>query len=321
MFTCIYNGEKEKKTGKSVFGETMQKIISEDPKAAYLDADLMNSIGTWGLEEKFKNQVFQCGIQEANMMGVAGGLAAVGMKPFTHTFASFASRRAFDQVYISIAYAQNSVRVIGSDPGIQAAYNGGTHMPFEDICLYRAIPHSTVIEFTDAAMTASLLPVMKDRPGFTYARMGRKNSVAVYSEDSTFEIGKGNVLRNGNDVTFIACGMMVAESMKAAEELEKEGVSAAVIDMFTIKPLDEELVASYAKQTGAIVTAENGNYVGGLGAAVATFLAETCPIPVMRVGVKDLFGQVGSVDFLAEFYGLTAKDLIGAAKKAIALKK
>jgi transketolase len=321
MFTCIYNGEKEKKTGKSVFGETMQKIISEDPKAAYLDADLMNSIGTWGLEEKFKKQVFQCGIQEAHMMGVAGGLAAVGMKPFAHTFAAFASRRAFDQVFISIAYAQNSVRVIGSDPGIQAAYNGGTHMPFEDICLYRAIPHATVIEFTDAAMTASLLQVMKDRPGFTYARMGRKNSVAVYSKDSTFEIGKGNVLRDGNDVTFIACGMMVAESMKAAIELEKEGISAAVIDMFTIKPLDEDLVASYAKQTGAIVTAENGNYVGGLGAAVATFLSETCPIPVMRIGIKDLFGQVGSVDFLAEFYGLTAKDLKDAAKKAIALKK
>lgn len=321
MFTCIYNGEKEKKTGKSVFGETMHKMVAEDPKTAYLDADLMNSIGTWGLEEKYKNQVFQCGIQEANMMGVAGGLAAVGMKPFTHTFASFASRRVFDQVFISIAYAKNSVRVIGSDPGIQAAYNGGTHMPFEDICLYRAVPHSTVIEFTDAAMTAALLPIMKEREGFTYARMGRKNAIAVYSEDSTFEIGKGNVLRDGNDVTLIACGMLVAESLKAAEELEKEGISAAVIDMFTIKPLDEELVASYAKQTGAIVTAENGNYVGGLGSAVSTFLSETNPVPVIRIGVRDEFGQVGSVDYLAEVYGLTAKDIVAAAKKSIALKK
>lgn len=320
MFKCIYNGEKEVKAGKSVFGETIRKMLEEDSQVVYLDADLMNSIGTSGLENSFPNQVIEVGIQEANMMGVAGGLSAVGKKPFAHTFASFAGRRCYDQVFISIAYAKNNVRVIGSDPGITSAYNGGTHMPFEDICLYRAIPHSTVIEFTDSAMTAALLPVLKDRQGLTYCRLSRKNCVAIYSEDSTFEPGNANVLREGKDITIIACGLMVAESLKAAQELEKESISAAVIDMFTIKPLDEAKVLEFARKTGAVVTAENANIVGGLGAAVAGYLSESQPTPVIRVGVKDEFGQVGAPEYLAEIYGLTSTEIISAAKKAISMK-
>ncbi len=186
--------------------------------------------------------------------------------------------------------------------------------------LYRAIPHATVIEFTDSAMAGALLPLLKDHPGLTYGRLSRKNCVAVYSEDSTFEPGKGNLLRDGTDVTIVACGMMVAESLKAADLLEKEGISAAVIDMFTIKPLDEALIAEYAKKTGAFVTAENGNIVGGLGAAVAASLSESSPKPVIRVGVKDEFGQVGTPDYLAGVYGLTSKEVIEAAKKAISMK-
>ncbi len=320
MFRCIYNGEKEAKAGKSVFGATIREILETDPQAVYLDADLMNSIGTAGLENAFPDQAIQAGIQEANMMGVAGGLSAVGKKPFAHTFAAFAARRCYDQVFIPIAYAKNNVRIIGSDPGVTSAYNGGTHMPFEDICLYRAIPHATVIEFTDSAMTASLLPALKDRPGLTYCRLSRKNCVAIYSEDSTFTPGVANVLRDGADVTIIACGMMVAEALQAAIALEKEGISAAVIDMFTIKPLDEAKVLEYAKKTGAIVTAENGNIVGGLGAAVAAYLSETHLTPVVRVGVKDEFGQVGTPEYLAEVYGLTAAEIISAAKKSIGLK-
>jgi len=320
MFKCIYNGEKEAKAGKNVFGETIRKMLEEDSQVVYLDADLMNSIGTSGLENSFPNQVIEVGIQEANMMGVAGGLSAVGKKPFAHTFASFAGRRCYDQVFISIAYAKNNVRVIGSDPGITSAYNGGTHMPFEDICLYRAIPHSTVIEFTDSAMTAALLPVLKDRQGLTYCRLSRKNCIAIYSEDSTFEPGNATVLREGKDITIIACGLMVAESLKAAQELEKEGISAAVIDMFTIKPLDEVKVLEFARKTGAVVTAENANIVGGLGAAVAGYLSESQPTPVIRVGVKDEFGQVGTPEYLAEIYGLTSAEIISAAKKAISMK-
>ena len=193
-------------------------------------------------------------------------------------------------------------------------------MPFEDICLYRAIPNATVIETTDAAMAGAILRQTKDRPGVTYIRLSRKNLPAIYEPGSTFEIGKGNVLRDGKDVAFIVAGLLVAEALKAAEELEKEGISAAVIDMFTIKPLDEALTLEDAKKTGAIVTGENGNIVGGLGAAVAGFLSENRPTPVVRTGVQDRFGQVGAQNFLQEEYGLTAKVLIENAKKAIALK-
>ena len=309
MFKCIYNGEKEKAAGKNVFGATIRKMVAEDSKVCYLDADLMNSIGTYGLEKDYPNQIIECGIQEANMIGVAAGMSAAGMKPFAHTFGSFAGRRVFDQAFMSVA-----------DSGINAAYNGGTHMPFEDICLYRAIPEALVIDCTDSAMLASILPDLKDRKGLTYVRICRKNCVAVYSEDSKFEFGKANVLRDGKDVTIIAAGLMVSEALKAAGKLHEEGIEAAVLDMFCIKPLDEAAVLAYAEKTGAVVTAENGNVVGGLGAAVAEFLGENRPTPLEMVGVRDRFGQVGTVDFLAEEYGLTAAKLVEAAKKAVARK-
>lgn len=320
MFKCIYNGDPEKLAGKAVFGATIKKMIQEDSNVVYLDADLMNSIGTGNFEVEFPNQVVECGIQEQNMIGVAAGMSAVGKKPFAHTFGSFAGRRVFDQAFMSVGYAKNNVRIIGSDSGINAAYNGGTHMPFEDICLYRAIPESTVIDITDSTMLANLLPTLKDRPGLTYIRICRKTCIAIYSEDSTFEIGKANVLRDGKDVTIIAEGLMVSKSLAAAEELEKEGISAAVIDMYTIKPLDKETVLAYAKSTGAIVTAENGNVVGGLGAAVASYLSGVHPIPIKMVGIQDRFGQVGTVDFLAEQYGLTKENLITTVKETLKMK-
>lgn len=321
MYKIIYNGEMEKVAGKKVLGVTMDELLASDKNVVYLDADLMNSSGTAGLEKKYPQQAFCVGIMEANMAGVAGGLSAVGKKPYIHTFGCFAGRRMYDQVFMSIAYAKNKCVVIGSDPGVTAAYNGGTHMPFEDISLYRAIPEATVIDCTDAAMAGAILKQVKDRPGLTYIRLGRKNLPAVYEPGSTFDIGKGIVLRDGTDVTFVVAGLLVGEAMKAAAELESEGISAAVIDMFTIKPLDTALVAEYAKKTGAIVTGENGNVVGGLGAAVASFLAETNPTPVIRTGVLDRFGQVGTQDFLAKEYGLTSVELVANAKKAIAMKK
>ena len=320
MFKCIYNGEKEKTAGKNAFGAAIKKMVQEDSKVVYLDADLMNSIGTFGLDKDFPDQIIECGIQEANMVGVAAGMSATGMKPFVHTFGAFAGRRVFDQAFMSVAYAKNNVVIIGSDSGINAAYNGGTHMPFEDICLYRAVPEALVIDVTDSAMLSSILPDLKDRKGLTYLRICRKNCVAVYSEDSKFEFGKGNVLRDGKDVTFIAAGLMVAPALEAAELLKAEGIDAAVIDMFCIKPLDEKLVLEYAEKTGAIVTGENGNVVGGLGAAVAECLSENRPTPLRMVGVRDRFGQVGTVDFLAETYGLNAKDMVEAAKAVIARK-
>ena len=320
MFKCIYNGEKEKVAGKNVFGATIKKMVQSDSKVVYMDADLMNSIGTYGLDKDYPDQIVEAGIQEANMVGVAAGLSASGMKPIVHTFGSFAGRRVFDQAFMSVAYAKNNVVIVGSDSGINAAYNGGTHMPFEDICLYRAVPEATVIDMTDSTMLASVLPQLVENKGLTYVRICRKNCVAVYSEDSTFEQGKANVLRDGKDVAIIASGYMVSEALKAAEELEKEGISAAVIDMWCIKPLDEACVLKYAAKCGAIVTAENGNVVGGLGAAVSEYLGENLPTPISMVGIRDRFGQVGTVDFLAETYGLTAAKVVEEAKKTIARK-
>lgn len=320
MFKCIYNGEAEKEAGKNVFGATIREMCAADPDVVYLDADLMNSIGTFKLDKDFPNQIIECGIQEANMVGVAAGLSSVGKKPIVHTFGSFAGRRVFDQAFMSVAYAKNTAIIVGSDSGINAAYNGGTHMPFEDICLYRAIPETVVIDVTDSAMLASILPDLKERKGLTYLRICRKNCVAVYDKGSKFEIGKANVLREGADVVIFAAGLMVAKALAAAEELKAEGINAAVIDVFSIKPLDEATVLDYAKKCGAVVTAENGNVLGGLGAAVTELLSEKCPTPVKMVGVRDRFGQVGTVDFLAEEYNLTSADVCAAAKAAIVMK-
>jgi len=317
----IYNGEMDKAQYKSVFGRVMEELLEADRDVVYLDCDLMNSIGTLGLWKKNKRQAINCGIAEANMMGIAGGLSAAGKKPYAHTFGPFATRRSFDQTFISIAYAGQSVRIIGSDPGVVAAFNGGTHMPFEDIALMRSIPHSTVIEISDAAMLEAVLKMVRDRPGVTYLRTTRKNYPAIYSGDHAFTIGKGEILRDGEDVTIIAIGLMVGEAMKAAGMLKEKGISARVVDMFTVKPVDEELILRCAKETGALVTAENHNVNGGLGEAVGAVLLESGhPVPMRRVGVQDEFGSVGPQDYLQRHYGLTAEKIAEAAERALSFK-
>lgn len=314
----IYDGTMDKELYKSIFGQTIEELAGEDSDVVYLDADLMNSFGTYGFWKRNPRQAINCGIAEANMMGIAAGLSAGGKKPYVHTFGPFATRRSYDQSFMSIAYAGNSVRIFGSDPGVTAAFNGGTHMPFEDIALMRAIPHSTVIEISDGAMLRSLMRQIKDREGLTYVRTTRKSYETVYSADHKFEIGKGELLCDGSDVTIIACGLMVSEAMKAAEILKDKGVSAAVADMYTIKPIDAELVVRCAKKTGAVVTAENHNVIGGLGDAVNAVLAENRVLcPVHNHGVTDEFGSVGPQAYLQEFYKLRAEDLAGAAMELI----
>lgn len=318
----IYNGEINALTFKEQFGKTIEDIANNDKNVVYLDADLMNSSGTYGFWKRNPEQAINVGIAEANMMGIAGGLSAGGKYPYVHTFGPFASRRSYDQIFISIAYAGNSACIFGSDPGVCAAYNGGTHMPFEDVALMRAVPKSTVIEISDTVMMDKILRMVKNRKGLTYLRSSRKNYAKVYSEDQEFEIGKGIILRDGKDVTIIATGLMIHEAMKAAEKLAEEGIEARVVDMFTVKPVDSALVADSAKTTGAIVSAENHNIIGGLGDAVAAALFETNSlVPMERVGVKDEFGQVGQQDYLQQHYGLTDKEIYAAAKKAIANKQ
>ncbi len=320
MFKVIYDGSPETVQHKSVFADTVQALSAEDSDIIYLDADLMNSSGTYKFWKEHPERVVNCGISEANMVGVAAGLSAVGKKPYVHTFGPFASRRCYDQAFLSVAYAGNSVRIFGSDPGVQAAFNGGTHMPFEDMALMRAVPESAVFDLADGVQLAAVLRLIKDRKGLSYLRSTRKNYKKIYSEDSQFEIGKGNVLRDGKDLTIIACGMMVSEALAAAEILAKKGIDARIIDMFTVKPIDKDLVIAAAKETGAILTTENHNVIGGLGDAVASVLLENCPVPMIKHGVNDVFGEVGPVDYLAKRFGLTADDVVSQAEKLLARK-
>lgn len=304
----VYDGSMDQEMYKDVFSQTVGILAGEDPDLIYLDADLMNAFGMYNFWKRNPRQAINCGVSEANMMGVAAGLSAAGKKPYVHTFGPFATRRSFDQSFLSIGYAGNSVRIFGSDPGVTAAFNGGTHMPFEDMALMRAVPHSTVIDITDAAMLKKLMRQIKDRQGLTYIRVTRKSYPTVYSEDHPFEIGRGEIIRDGADATVIACGLMVGEAMRAADEMKKTGLHVRVVDMFTVKPIDTELVLRCAKETKAIVTAENHNVIGGLGDAVsAAMLSGDQLVPVKRVGVNDRFGSVGSQDYLQGYYGLTAE--------------
>jgi len=221
---------------------------------------------------------------------------------------------------ISAAYAQQNVRIVGTDPGITAAYNGGTHMPFEDMGVLRSIPGITLIELTDTVMLKDILIQLTKLRGVYYLRMARKNVTSVYQEGSAFDIGHGNLLKDGRDVTIIASGIMINEAFKAAETLQAEDISARIVDMFTWKPIDAEIIEYCARATGALVTAENHNVIGGLGSAVAESAAKTFPVPIEMVGVQDRFGQVGTEGFLREEYNLTSEDIVKAAKRAIKRK-
>ena len=244
---------------RDAYCNTLMELAETDSRIVALDADLVSSSGMKPFFKAYPERAIQCGIAEANMIGVAAGLSLTGKVPFCHSFGPFASRRVCDQIFISAAYAKLNVRIVGSDPGVTAAYNGGTHMPFEDMAVLRGIPEITLIEPCDPVQLADVTRQLVDVYGVYYIRMVRKNATAVYAPGSTFEIGKGNLLRAGTDVTIIASGIMVAEALKAAEELAGEGVSARVVDMFTWKPIDMELIAKCAEETGAFVTAENHN--------------------------------------------------------------
>lgn len=306
---------------RDTYCRTLMEMAEDDENIVALDADLMNSMGMNPFIEKYPDRTFNCGVQEANMIGVAAGLSAVGKIPFAHTFGPFASRRCCDQIYISAAYAKLNVRIIGSDPGITAAYNGGTHMPFEDMGILRGIPETTLIEPVDNVMLEDIMKQVAKLYGVYYIRLLRKYPIGIYEKDSTFEIGRGIVLKDGSDVTIFSSGILVHESLKAHDILKNEGISARVVNLFTWKPIDEELIEKCAIETGAAVTAENHNIINGLGSAVAEVLAERKPIPLERIGSRDLFGEVGPVDYLIKRYNMTAEDIVASAKKAIYNKR
>ncbi len=312
--------EAEKQFMRDAYCQSLMELAEKDKNIVVLDADLMGAMGMKPFQAKYPEQTIDCGIQEANMVGVACGLSAVGKIPFAHTFGPFATRRVCDQVFMSGVYAKNNVRIVGSDPGITAQINGGTHMPFEDMGIMRGMPTMTVLEPTDVAMLKWMINDVAYRKGMFYIRLVRKSCTKVYEDGSTFELGKAAVLKDGTDVTIISSGYCVAESLKAAKMLEEENISARVINMFCWKPIDAEAVMKASKETGAIVTAENHNVINGLGSAVAEVLAKNAPAPQEMIGVQDEFGEVGYIDYLSERFKLNAKYIVEAAKKSISRK-
>ena len=310
----------DEKEVRQVMAAGLVEAARKDDRRVVLDADLMSCHSTKCFLEAFPERFINVGIAEANLIGVAAGMAAFGKIPFAFSFAPFATRRCYDQIFISVAYSKLPVKIVGSDPGVMAEANGGTHMPFEDMSIMRAIPKMVCFEPTDATMLAKALPQIIDYPGAVYIRMFRKKAEKIYDDSLDFKLGKAVTLKEGKDVTLVASGIMVGRALKAAEELAAEGITARVVNVHTWKPIDEDAIVESVKATGAVVTCENHSTYGGLGSAVAEVVVEKCPAPMEFIGVKNSFGEVGKEAYLSEKFGLTVADIVAAAKKAIARK-
>jgi len=313
------NLEQPDKELRKIYAAKIEEMLLKDKRIISMDGDLMRAISTVNLWKKYPEQVFECGIAEQNMIGVAAGLSSEGYIPFVHSFAAFNSRRIADQVFMSCAYAKLNVKIIGSDPGVVAQLNGGTHTANEDIAIMRSLPNVTVVDVTDAVALPQILEQAADQYGVFYIRIPRCAVPRVYADDAEIEIGRAETLIDGNDLTIIACGVEVHEAIAASRKLAEGGISARVIDMHTIQPLDKASVIKAAKETGAIVTAENHNMNGGLGSAVAECLSENCPVHMVRVA-NDRYGDVGTLSYLLRHYGLDA-DAIAEKSRQVLQKK
>jgi transketolase len=305
---------------RDAYGETLAALGAENAAIVVLDADLSGSTKTGVFAKKFPERFFNMGIAEANMVGTAAGLAAAGKIPFVSTFAIFAVGRAWEQVRQSVAYPKANVKIVATHGGVTVGEDGGSHQSVEDIAIMRAVPNMTVIVPADGEETSQVIRAVAATPGPVYVRLGRNKVPTVFDSSYRFVIGKGVQLLPGSDMTFITTGLMTAQAKVAADLLEKEGIAARVLHLPTIKPLDRELILAAARETGAIVTAEEHSIIGGLGGAVAELLAEECPVPMKRVGVNDRFGTSGKAEELLKYFGLTAEGLVDAAREVLARK-
>lgn len=310
--------EMVKKATRESFGETVTALAAEYPEIVVLDADLAAATKTGIFKKAYPERFFDCGIAECNMVGVAAGLATCGKIPFAASFAMFSAGRAFEQVRNSVGYPKLNVKIVGSHAGISVGEDGATHQCCEDIALMRTIPGMTVIVPADDIEARACVRAAYEFEGPVYMRFGRLATPVINDhEDYEFKIGRGVVVREGSDVTIIACGLMVAEALEAAEALAADGIDAEVINMHTIKPLDERLVVASAKKTGRVVTAEEHSIIGGLGEAVASVLAEQHPVPMRRVGVRDVYGESGPAVDLLHKYGLDADGIEAAVRSVL----
>ena len=305
---------------RDAYGKALVEAGKINEDFIVLDADLAAATKTGMFKKEFPERFYDCGIAESNMISIAAGVAATGKRVFASSFAMFAAGRAFEQVRNSIGYPHLKVIIGATHAGISVGEDGATHQCNEDIALMRTIPGMTVINPADATEARAAVMAALELDGPAYIRFGRLAVPVIFDESYNFEIGKGVELREGNDVTIVATGLMVNEALQAYEMLKAEGINARIINIHTIKPLDEEIIIKAAKETGAIVTAEEHSVIGGLGSAVCDVTAENCPVPVVKVGVYDTFGKSGAADVLLDEFGLRAKDIAAAAKKAIAKK-
>jgi transketolase len=305
---------------REAFGKALSGLADEFANVVVLDADIAGGTGVHHFRKSHPDRFIQFGIAEQNMMAAAGGLAATGFIPVVTTFAVFCLR-AVEQARLSLAYARRNAKIVASHPGLDVGPDGGSAQALEDMAAFRAIPGMTVISPADSVEMLLATRAMLEFDGPVYMRTGRSPAKRVFGDDHTFEIGKGKIVRDGKDVTIVACGVEVARAVEAADLLATEGVQARVVNMATIKPVDANLLSRCAKHTGCFVTAEDHNIHGGLGSAVAESLAATHPCPIEYIGARDVFGASGEPDELAEQFGLTAPHIAKAAKRAIARKK
>ena len=306
---------------RDAFGEALVELGEKNEKVVVLDADVSSSTRTIKFEERFPDRFFNVGVAEANMMNIAAGLATCGFIPFVSTFSFLACLRAGEQIRTSIAYPELNVKIAAGYAGLSDSYDGTTHQSVCDIAIARSIPNLTVIVVADAQETKIAVPAIAQYKGPVFFRLSRAEVPVIFDKDHQFEIGKANILREGSDVTLIATGVMVVRVLEAADKLENEGVSAGVLEIHTIKPLDERIVLQAAEKTKAIVTAEEHSILGGLGSAVAELLVKHYPVPLEMVGILDVFAESGGYEELLDKYGMGVTDIVKAVKAVLERKK
>ena len=306
---------------RKVLACELENLMEQNENIALIDTDLSKPNGLASLRKKFPDRAMDIGIAEQNMASIAAGMSSYGFIPFISTFTPFATRRICDQIAISCVYAKQNVKIIGSDPGISAEFNGGTHMSFEDIGVLRSIPNIVIFEPVDNIQLKKALPQIVDYKGVVYIRMFRKEIPDVFDENYEFDLFKASKIQDGKDISIFCSGIMVQETLKANEILKEKGISADIINIHTIKPLDKVSVVESAKKTGAVLTVENHNLIGGLKSAVSEVLIEEFPVPLRSIGINDVFGQVGKMPYLKEVYKMRAEDIVDKAMEVVSLKK
>lgn len=305
---------------RQVLAADLEKLMAQNENIVLIDADLSKPNGLAGLKSKFPERVMDIGIAEQNMACIAAGMSSYGMIPFISTFTPFATRRICDQIAVSCAYAKQNVKIIGTDPGISAEFNGGTHMSVEDIGVLRSIPEIVIFEPVDNNQLKKALPQIVDYYGVVYIRAFRKETPDVFDDSCDFDLFKASKIKDGEDLSIFCSGLMVHETLLADKELKSQGINAEIINIHTIKPIDRTAVIESAKKTGIVLTVENHNIIGGLKSAVCEVLMEEFPVPLRAIGIEDKFGQVGKIPYLKKEYNMRAEDIVNKALEVLKLK-